>query len=35
MMEEDNVADPARSYADFGLAPEPFGEGLRRLFGAS
>ncbi len=35
MLEEENVTDPARFYADFGITPEPFDEGLRRLFAAS
>ena len=33
--QEETVTDPARFYADFGITPEPLGEGLRRLFAAS
>jgi len=33
--QEENVTDPARSYADFGITSEPFREGLGRLFAAS
>ncbi len=32
MLGEDNVADPMRFYADFGIAPEPFATGLKRMF---
>ena len=35
MLEEENVTDPARFYTEFGITPESFGEGLRRLFAAS
>jgi uncharacterized protein YbjT (DUF2867 family) len=35
MLEEENVTDPTRFYADFGITPEPFDEGLRRLYPAS
>lgn len=35
MLEEGNVTDPSRFYADFGLSPEPLAVGLRRLFQAT
>jgi NADH dehydrogenase len=35
MLEEENVTDPTPFYADFGITPEPFAEGLRRLVAAS
>lgn len=31
MLEEDNVTDPSRFYADFDLRPEPLLDGLRRM----
>jgi uncharacterized protein YbjT (DUF2867 family) len=35
MLEEESVTDPTRFYTDFGITPEPFQEGLRRLLAAS
>jgi hypothetical protein len=35
MLEEESVADPSRFYADLGIAPESFEDGLRRLVTAS
>ncbi len=35
MLEEESVTDPSRFYADLGIAPESFEEGLRRLVTAS
>lgn len=32
MLEEGNVTDPSRFYADFGIAPEPIAVGLKRMF---
>jgi uncharacterized protein YbjT (DUF2867 family) len=32
MLEEGNVADPARFYADFSITPEPLAVGLKRMF---
>lgn len=34
MLEEENVADPARFFADFGLTPQPLADGLRHMFAA-
>jgi NADH dehydrogenase len=34
MLEEESVTDPAPFYRDLGLTPEPFADGLRRLFAA-
>ena len=34
MLEEENVTDPARFFADFGLEPESLADGLRRMFPA-
>ncbi len=34
MLEEESVADPTPFYTDFGIAPEPFDVGLRRLAAA-
>ena len=31
MLEEGNVADPGRFYADFGITPEPLAQGLKRM----
>jgi len=31
MLEEGNVTDPRRFYADFGITPEPLAQGLRRM----
>src|SRR5574342_595727 len=33
MLEEGNVTDPRRFYADFGITPEPLAKGLRRMLG--
>jgi uncharacterized protein YbjT (DUF2867 family) len=32
MLEEGNVADPTRFYADFNITPEPLAVGLKRMF---
>jgi hypothetical protein len=32
MLEEGNVTDPTRFYADFNMTPEPLALGLRRMF---
>jgi NADH dehydrogenase len=32
MLEEGNVADPTRFYADFNMTPEPLAAGLKRMF---
>lgn len=32
MLEEGNVADPTRFYADFSMTPEPLAVGLKRMF---
>jgi hypothetical protein len=32
MLEEGNVTDPTRFYADVNLTPEPLALGLRRMF---
>lgn len=32
MLEEGNVTDPSRFYADFGITPEPIAVGLKRMF---
>jgi uncharacterized protein YbjT (DUF2867 family) len=34
MLEEGNVTDPSRFYADFGMKPEPLAVGLKRMFPA-
>jgi NADH dehydrogenase len=34
MLEEGNVADPTRFYADFSMTPEPLAVGLKRMFPA-
>jgi uncharacterized protein YbjT (DUF2867 family) len=34
MLEEGNVTDPSRFYADFSVRPEPLAAGLRRMFPA-
>jgi uncharacterized protein YbjT (DUF2867 family) len=34
MLEEGNVTDPSRFYADFGITPEPIAVGLKRMFPA-
>jgi NADH dehydrogenase len=31
MLEEESVTDPTRFYADFGIRPEPFSDGLKRM----
>jgi NADH dehydrogenase len=31
MLEEGNVTDPGRFYADFGITPEPLAQGLKRM----
>jgi NADH dehydrogenase len=31
MLEEGNVTDPRRFYADFGITPEPLAQGLKRM----
>jgi hypothetical protein len=34
MLEEDHATDVSRFYADLGIEPEPFADGLRRMFAA-
>ena len=35
MLEEENVADPTRFYAELGTRPEPLETGLRRMLAAA
>jgi len=35
MLEEGNVTDPRRFYADFEITPEPLAKGLARMLAAS